>query len=77
MEIYRLAAIKRLKKVPAYPLNFSYIPKKLYYGPSLLNLSDLGDLKHSMPGGRIPPPCLSLLLLEIWQPNLAQRLFIT
>ena len=27
-------------------------------------------------GGWNPPPCLSLLLLEIWQPNLAQRLSI-
>ena len=41
-----------------------------------LTLSDLGDLKHSMPGGADSAPCLSLLLLEIWQPNLAQRLFI-
>ena len=57
--------------LPKYTTFFNRIPIEL------LTLSDLGDLKQSMPGGgRIPPPCLSLLLLEIWQPNLAQRLLI-
>ena len=37
---------------------------------AILTLSDLGDLKHSMPGGGAE------LLLKIWQPNLAQRLLI-
>ena len=41
-----------------------------------LTLSDLGDLKHSLPGGADSAPRLSLLLLLIWQLNLAQRLFI-
>ena len=41
-----------------------------------LTLSHLGDLKRSMPGDGFHRPCLSLLLLEIWQPNLAQRLSI-
>ena len=42
----------------------------------MLTLSHLGDLKRSMPGGVGSTPRLSLLLFEIWQPNLAQRLSI-
>ena len=38
-----------------------------------LTLSDLGYLKHSMPGGGADStPFLSLLLLEKWQPNLTK-----
>ena len=40
----------------------------------MLTPSELGVLKHSMPGGC--RPLLSLLFLEVWQSNWSQRFFI-
>ena len=69
--------IKRTKSYPAVLKEFAVFPVS-NFSPHYVNPISPGRFGtvNAWGGGGFHPPCLSMLLLEIWQPNLAQRFSI-